>query len=155
MRMTRHVLMADLRGDPAAIDAYKAHHREVWPEVIRSLRQAGIREMEIYLLGRHLVMIVETDGSDLRRCFETHAASSPRVAEWEALMKGLQQPPAVPRPATGGRSWNAVSVRAAGRRTGNSPRRATVRAPPKNTVRIVGAEAPARHGARSAHTGST
>jgi len=94
MRMTRHVLMADLRGDPAAIDAYKAHHREVWPEVIRSLRQAGIREMEIYLLGRHLVMIVETDGSDLRRCFETHAASSPRVAEWEALMKGLQQPPA-------------------------------------------------------------
>ena len=32
--------------------------------------------MEIYLLGRHLVMIVETDGSDLRRCFETHAAKA-------------------------------------------------------------------------------
>jgi L-rhamnose mutarotase len=93
MRMTRHVLMADLRDDPAAIDAYRAHHRQVWPEVVGSLRRAGIREMEIYLLGRHLVMIVETDGPDVRRCFEAHAAS-PRVAEWEALMKGLQQPPA-------------------------------------------------------------
>ena len=92
--MTRHVLMADLRDDPAAIDAYRAHHRQVWPEVIRSLRQAGIREMEIFMLGRRLVMIVETDGADVRRCFEAHAGSSPRVAEWEALMKALQQPPA-------------------------------------------------------------
>jgi len=91
--MTRHVLTADLRDDPAAIDAYRAHHREIWPEVIRSLRQAGIREMDVYLLGRHLVMIVETDGADVRRCFEAHAASSPRVAEWEALVKDLQQPP--------------------------------------------------------------
>ena len=92
--MRRYVLTADLRDDPAAVEAYRAHHRQVWPEVIGSLRRAGIHELEICLLGRHLVMIVETDGTDARRCFEAHAASSPRVAEWEALMKGLQQPPA-------------------------------------------------------------
>ena len=91
--MTRHVLTVDLRDDPAAIEAYKAHHRRVWPEVVRSLRRAGILEMEIYLLGRRLVMVVDTDGKDVRRCFAEHAASGPRVAEWEALMKGLQQPP--------------------------------------------------------------
>jgi L-rhamnose mutarotase len=91
--VTRHVLTVDLRDDPAAIEAYKAHHRRVWPEVVRSLRHAGIREMEIYLLGRRLVMIVDTGGKDVRRCFAEHAASSPRVAEWEALMKDLQQPP--------------------------------------------------------------
>jgi len=91
--VTRQVLTVDLRDDPAAIEAYKAHHRGVWPEVVRSLRRAGIREMEIYLLGRRLVMIVDTDGQDVRRCFAEHAASGPRVAEWEALMKGLQQPP--------------------------------------------------------------
>jgi L-rhamnose mutarotase len=86
-------LTVDLRDDPAAIDAYKAHHRNVWPEVADSLRRAGIRAMEIHLLARRLVMIVDTDGKDVRRCFAEHAASGPRVAEWEALMKTLQQPP--------------------------------------------------------------
>ena len=96
--MIRHVLMVDLKDDPGAIDAYRAHHRRVWPEVVRSLRVVGIREMEIYLLGRRLVMIVETDGRDVRRAFAAHVASSPRVAEWEALMKSLQQPPPDGRP---------------------------------------------------------
>jgi L-rhamnose mutarotase len=96
--VTRHVLTVDLRGDAAAIDAYKAQHRAVWPEVVDSLRRAGIRAMDIYILGRRLVMIVETDGTDVRRCFAEHAASSARVAEWEALMKDLQQPPDGARP---------------------------------------------------------
>jgi L-rhamnose mutarotase len=90
--MMRHVLTADLRDDPAAIDAYKAHHRRVWPEVVRSLQRVGIREMEIYLLARRLVMVVDTDGGDFSRCFAAHVSSSSRVAEWEELMKGLQQP---------------------------------------------------------------
>jgi L-rhamnose mutarotase len=89
--VTRHVLTVDLRDDPAAIEAYKAHHRRVWPEVVRRLSRAGVREMEIHVLGRRLVMIVDTGGKDVRRCFAEHAASSPRVAEWEALMKTLQQ----------------------------------------------------------------
>jgi L-rhamnose mutarotase len=96
--MTRHVLTVDLRDDPAAIESYKAHHRRVWPEVVRSLQRAGIREMEIYLLGRRLVMVVDTDGADVRRCFAAHVSSSPRVAEWEELMRGLQQPPPGGRP---------------------------------------------------------
>jgi len=91
--MTRHVLTVDLRDDPSAIAAYRAHHDRVWPEVVRSLQRAGIREMEIYLLGRRLVMVVDTDGRDFRRCFAAHVSSSARVAEWEALMKSLQQPP--------------------------------------------------------------
>jgi L-rhamnose mutarotase len=38
-------------------------------------------------------MILETDGPDFRRCFAAHAASSPRVAEWEALMRSMQGAP--------------------------------------------------------------
>ena len=49
--------------------------------------------MDIYLLGRRLVMILETEDPDFRRCFAAHVASSPRVAEWEALMRSLQTPP--------------------------------------------------------------
>lgn len=96
--MTRHVLTVDLKDDPEAIAAYKAYHSRVWPEVVRSLKRAGIREMEIYLLGRRLVMVVDTNGLDFRRCFAAHVASSPRVAEWEAIMKSLQQPPPDGRP---------------------------------------------------------
>jgi len=91
--ITRTVLAVDLNGDQAAIQAYQRHHQEVWPEVVTSLRQAGIRRMDIYLLGRRLVMILETDGQDFRRCFAAHVASSPRVAEWEALMRSMQAAP--------------------------------------------------------------
>jgi L-rhamnose mutarotase len=90
---TRAVLAVDLKDDPKVIEAYREHHRRVWPEVLDSLRRSGIRDMEIYLLGRRLVMVVETDGLDVRRCFANHEASHPRVAEWEKLMKSLQEPP--------------------------------------------------------------
>lgn len=90
--MTRTVLTVDLQDDPATIAAYTAHHRRVWPEVLESLRRAGIGQMEIYLLDRRLVMIVETDSPDFRRAFASHVASHPRVAEWESLMKSMQAP---------------------------------------------------------------
>jgi L-rhamnose mutarotase len=91
--MNRHVLTVNLKDDPAAIAAYRRHHAHVWPEVVESLRRAGIRDMNIHLLGRRLVMIVELDdGLDLDRAFATHRAANARVAEWEALMRTLQEP---------------------------------------------------------------
>ena len=90
---TRTVLTVDLKADAAAIETYTSHHRRAWPEVLASLRQAGIRNLDIYLLGRRLVMIVETDRPDVHRCFAAHRASHPRVVEWEALMRSLQEPP--------------------------------------------------------------
>jgi L-rhamnose mutarotase len=91
--MNRYVLTVDLKDDPAAIATYREYHRQVWPEVLASLRTAGIREMEIFLLERRLVMIVETDGRDIRQCFALHHDSHPRVIEWETLMTSLQVPP--------------------------------------------------------------
>ncbi len=92
-RANEHVLTLDLRDDPAAVAAYRRYHAEIWPEVASSLQAAGIRRLEIYLLDRRLVMIVEVlEGLDFRQVFARHAASQPRVAEWERLMKTLQQP---------------------------------------------------------------
>ncbi len=103
--MNRHVLTVDLRDDPAAIAAYREHHTRVWPEVVESLRRAGVEGMDIHILGRRLVMIVELrDGADYRRAFAAHAASSPRVAEWERLMKSLQEP----APGTPSDEWWAA-----------------------------------------------
>jgi L-rhamnose mutarotase len=102
----RHVLMTDLVDDPAAVATYRQHHRHVWPEVVASLRRVGVERLDIHLLGRRLVMIVELrDGLDLARAFAAHVASSPRVAEWERLMKSLQQPaPGAPA----GEWWTAM-----------------------------------------------
>jgi L-rhamnose mutarotase len=101
---TRAVLTIDLKNDPAIVDEYRAHHRQVWPEVTNSLRRAGIRRMEIFILRRRLVMILETDGRDYQDCFASHAASHPRVAEWEALMHAMQESPDGGAPE----SWWAV-----------------------------------------------
>jgi L-rhamnose mutarotase len=90
--MTRHVLAVDLKDDPAVVASYLEHHRRVWPEVLRSLKASGIEGMEIYMLGRRLVMFVDTNGHDFRQSFAAHQASHPRVAEWEALMKSMQEP---------------------------------------------------------------
>ena len=91
--MARHVLTVDLRDDPAAIALYREHHRRVWPEVLASLRRIGIERMDIHLLGRRLVMIVEVaDGLDIARAFAEHHATTGRVQEWEQLMKSLLEP---------------------------------------------------------------
>ncbi|MCM3879961.1 MAG: L-rhamnose mutarotase [Vicinamibacterales bacterium] len=91
--MTRYVLTLNLKDDPRTIETYRRHHARVWPEVLQSLRDAGVERMDIHLLGRQLVMYLElADDLDFRRVFAEHAASSPRVAEWERLMKSLQEP---------------------------------------------------------------
>jgi L-rhamnose mutarotase len=105
--ITRTVLAVDLTGEEAAIQSYRQHHQEVWPEVVASLRRSGITQMDIYLLGRRLVMILETDGQDFRRCFAAHVASSPRVAEWEQLMRSMQ---AVPPGAAPGDWWTPMEL---------------------------------------------
>jgi L-rhamnose mutarotase len=61
--------------------------------VVESLGKVGVRRMDIHLLGRRLVMIVELEpGTTLDLAFASHVASSPQVAEWERLMRSLQQP---------------------------------------------------------------
>lgn len=96
--MSRYVLTVNLKDDPAVVDAYRRYHRAVWPDVQASLRHAGVEQMDIYLLGRRLVMIVEMrDGLDYRSAFESHTVSSERVAEWERLMLSLQESPAEAR----------------------------------------------------------
>ena len=91
--MNRYVLTTDLHDDPAAIEAYRRHHDEIWPEVAASLSAAGVRDLHIHLHGTRLVMILELqDGLDPAAVFAKHSGSHPRVVEWERLMKTFQRP---------------------------------------------------------------
>jgi L-rhamnose mutarotase len=88
----RHCLALDLKDDPDLIAEYERHHREVWPEITRSIRESGIEGMEIYRIGNRLFMVMEVS-EDFS--FETKAEADrtdPRVQEWETLMWRFQQP---------------------------------------------------------------
>jgi L-rhamnose mutarotase len=91
--MSRFVLTLDLLDDPEVIATYRRYHEAVWPEVERSLCDAGVRRMDTYLLGRRLVMILDlADGIDPATAFDVHMRSGGRVAQWEHLMQSLQDP---------------------------------------------------------------
>jgi L-rhamnose mutarotase len=74
--MLRQVLAIDLKDD-SVVEAYREHHRRVWPEVLNSLRASGLIEMQIYLLGRRLVMIAELEEAPI--CGRRSKHASPRI----------------------------------------------------------------------------
>ncbi|MFL9484347.1 L-rhamnose mutarotase [Chitinophagaceae bacterium LWZ2-11] len=89
--MKRYCLALDLKDDPALIADYEKHHRTVWPEIIESIRNAGVENMEIYRLGNRLFMVMEVDESfDFDRKAKMDA-SNPKVQEWEEFMWKYQQ----------------------------------------------------------------
>ena len=70
---------------------YDDWHQRVWPDIVRSIREAGIASMEIYRVHNRLFMIMETDESF---SFEKKAAldqASTTVQAWETLMWTYQQ----------------------------------------------------------------
>lgn len=83
----------DLRDEPELIAIYRElHSREgVWPEIVAGIRQVGILEMEIYLLGTRLFMIVEMPEEVDWKEAMARMATLPRQAEWEALTAKYQQ----------------------------------------------------------------
>ena len=84
--MQRHCLTLDLKNDPDLIAAYKAHHQKVWPEIIESIRGSGITNMEIYLLGNRLMMVIEANDDFSFEKKTEMDADNERVQEWEKLM---------------------------------------------------------------------
>lgn len=92
--MTKRICMAcDLKKDPALIAEYKEWHSPggVWPEITASIKESGILDMQIYLIGNRLFMIMDVDASfDMDKKAEMDAQNS-KVQEWEALMMKYQQ----------------------------------------------------------------
>jgi L-rhamnose mutarotase len=88
----RYCLTLDLKDDPALIAEYRRHHQKIWPEIKSSIKDAGIVDMEIYLLGTRMFMIMEVDGVFSFDAKATADRANPRVREWEELMWKFQKP---------------------------------------------------------------
>lgn len=82
----RYCLALDLKNDARLIAEYEDYHREVWPEIKESIRQSGIKDMEIYRLEDRLFMIMETEDRFDFGAKAAMDAANPAVQRWEELM---------------------------------------------------------------------
>ena len=103
--MKKFCFALDLKDDPVLIAAYEAYHQAVWPEVLKSIKDSGILQLEIYRTGNRMFMIMETtDDFSLEAKAEADLAN-PKVQEWETLMWKYQQALPGARP---GEKWRLM-----------------------------------------------
>ncbi|WP_316847410.1 L-rhamnose mutarotase [Pedobacter psychrodurus] len=89
--MKRYCLTLDLVNDEKLIEEYKQYHQSVWPEIKESITSSGIENLEIYLLGNRLFMIMEVNESFSFEEKNKADLANPKVQEWETLMWKFQQ----------------------------------------------------------------
>ena len=87
----RYCLTLDLKDDAKLIAEYKRCHEKIWPEITKSIKEAGIEDLEIYLRGTRMFMIMEVSENF---SFEKKAEAdrkNQKVQEWENLMWKFQK----------------------------------------------------------------
>ncbi len=82
-----------LEDDPALIEAYKKVHAPgaIWPEITRGMKEVGILDMEIYIVGTRLFMIMDTTPDFDHDGAMAALAGKPRQSEWEAYVSRFQR----------------------------------------------------------------
>ncbi|MEX0769384.1 MAG: L-rhamnose mutarotase [Balneolaceae bacterium] len=103
----RYCKTLKLKDEPHVIEAYKKVHARgnVWPEVTQGMKEAGILDMEIYIFGNRLFMIMDTlPEFDHDRAMK-ELAKKPRQVEWEAYVSKFQH---TPEEATAGEKWQLM-----------------------------------------------
>ena len=88
----RYCLTLHLKDDPELIREYEEYHRDVWPEVLASLKDSGIVSMQIYRFRTTLAMIIEVSEEFSFEGKREADRRNPKVQEWEELMWRYQQP---------------------------------------------------------------
>lgn len=107
MNYKRYCKTLSLKNDAQLIEAYKKVHAPgaAWPEITQGMREVGIIDMEIYLLGNQLFMIMDTVPDFDHDIAMSELATKPRQSEWEAYVSVFQQTSAE---ATADEKWQLM-----------------------------------------------
>jgi L-rhamnose mutarotase len=89
---TRFCLTLDLKDDPELIAEYKHYHEKIWPEITQSIKDSGIEDMEIYLLGTRMFLVMDVNEKFSFEAKSKADRENPKVREWEELMWKFQEP---------------------------------------------------------------
>lgn len=103
----RYCKTMELLNDSALIEAYKKAHAKgaAWPEITQGMKEVGIIDMEIYLFGTRLFMIMDTTADFNHDKAMNELAMKPRQSEWEAHMAQFQDSSAE---ATANQKWQLM-----------------------------------------------
>ena len=88
----RYVQFLEISDDPELKAQYRKWHSEEfsWKEIRDGIRQVGILEMELYIIGNRLAMIVDTPADFNWQEAMNRLAALPRQEEWEAFVSKFQ-----------------------------------------------------------------
>ncbi|MFC2112324.1 L-rhamnose mutarotase [Bacteroidota bacterium] len=89
----RYCKTLTLEDDPQLIEDYKKVHAKgaAWPEITQGMIDVGILDMEIYLTGTRLFMIMDTVPDFNHDKAMEELATKPRQSEWEAYVSRFQR----------------------------------------------------------------
>lgn len=93
MDYKRYCKALKLEDDAQLIEEYKKVHAAGagWPEITQGMRDVGIIDMEIYIIGTQLFMIMDTVADFDHDAAMTILATKPRQSEWEAYVSRFQK----------------------------------------------------------------
>ena len=93
MKTKRFCKTLTLKDDPKLIKDYIDVHKPgaVWPEITQGMKEVGIVDMEIYIQGTQLFMIMDTVPDFDHDKAMNRLAGKPRQSEWEAFVSKFQQ----------------------------------------------------------------
>ncbi len=103
----RYCKALKLENDSNLIEEYKKVHAPdaCWPEITQGMREVGITDMEIYILGNQLFMIMDTVANFNHDEAMKELATKPRQSEWEAYVSRFQKTTA---DATADEKWQLM-----------------------------------------------
>ena len=76
---------------PERLEEYKAVHREVWPDVLKTIYDCNIRNYSIYYWNGYLFSYFEYIGEDYAADMQK-MADDPTTQEWWEICKPMQEP---------------------------------------------------------------
>ena len=82
---------AVIQVKPQAIEAYKAYHAQVWPEVLARIWKCNVRNYSTFWKDGLLFGYFEYHGTNYEADMAKMAAD-PKTQEWWAIMKPMQRP---------------------------------------------------------------
>jgi len=103
----RYCKALKLENDLQLIEEYKKVHApgNTWPEITQGMKDVGIIDMEIYILGNQLFMIMDTAADFNHDLAMKKLATKPRQSEWEAFVSRFQKTSAE---ATADEKWQVM-----------------------------------------------
>ena len=89
--MKRICYTLNLKNEKTLIKEYINHHKSVWPEIIKSMKDSGIVNAEIYNFSTRLFLLIEVDDTFSEKRKKDLDKKNKFVNEWEEMMLKYQE----------------------------------------------------------------